>query len=158
VAPQGFKTFGEQLMAVCRAAAAPSMTIDRRLETRAGQGASEGIDDDGGFLVQQSFADQILARMYGRGQLLSRYSYLPFPRGRNGVKIPAINETSRANGSRWGAVQSYWVPEGTAPTASRPKFRGLQMTANKVIALVYVTDELFTDSNLLGAYVDKACT
>ena len=28
------------------------------------------------------------------------------------MRIPAIEETSRADGSRWGGALAYWLPEG----------------------------------------------
>ena len=47
-----FASFGEQLMAVYRAAA-PGGRTDERLSTRAALGANETTPSDGGFLVQQ---------------------------------------------------------------------------------------------------------
>jgi len=54
-----FKSFGEQLAAVYRAAA-PGGRIDERLSNRAASGLNESTPSDGGFLVQKDFTTQTL--------------------------------------------------------------------------------------------------
>lgn len=153
----GFRSLGEQLLAV-RAAKLRPHAIDRRLiEVRAsGLGAFEGSDQDGGFLVQQDFSQEIIRRMNDVGQIIGRVRRLPISGNANGTKIPAINETSRVTGSRWGGVQAFWVPEGGALTQSRPKFRMIQLTLGKLAALMYATDELLQDAAQLEAIAMQA--
>jgi HK97 family phage major capsid protein len=70
--------------------------------------------------------------------------------------VRTINETSRATGSRWGAVQAYWVDEGTAPTASRPKFGKFDLKLAKIAALGYDTGELEQDATAFQSVMTTA--
>ena len=71
-----FSSFGEQLMAVYRAAA-PGGRTDERLSTRAALGANETTPSDGGFLVQQDFVTELLKRTYETGILASKVKKIP---------------------------------------------------------------------------------
>lgn len=148
-----FKNFGEQLNAI-RANAAGKPTDPRLSMVAAAQGAGEAVDADGGFLVQQDFAREILQIMHGQGQIIGRVTDIPV--AGNGIRIPGVNETSRATGSRWGGVQGYRVEEGSAPTASRPKFRMIELRLRKYAALGYASDELLEDAAALGAIMTQA--
>ncbi len=116
-----FASFGEQMMAVYRAAA-PDSRIDARLTTRAASGLNESTPSDGGFLVQQDFVTDLLKRTYDTGILASKVAKIPISTNANGLKINAVDENSRGNGSRWGGIQTYWENEAEQFTASRPKF------------------------------------
>lgn len=150
-----FASFGEQLRAVVEAAR-PGGRLDERLSTRAASGASEGVPSDGGFLVQTDFATEILQRAYETGILAPRCRRIPISADANGLKMNAVNETSRANGSRWGGVQTYWVDEADEFTASRPKFRQMELDLKKLTGLFYATDELLRDQNALEAIAREA--
>ena len=100
-----FRTLGEQMMAVYRAST-PAGKIDRRLTTRSASGLNETNPSDGGFLVQKDFVTELLKRTYETGILASKVKKIPLSTNANGIKINAINEDSRANGSRWGGVQT----------------------------------------------------
>ncbi|MCC7371634.1 MAG: phage major capsid protein [Chloroflexi bacterium] len=141
--------FGEFLQAVARAEG-PGAQIDPRLTYRAAaSGANESVASDGGYLVQQDFSSELLRRAYQTGQVMSRARHIPISSGANGLKINGINETSRANGSRWGGVQAYWAAEADTVTASRPRFRQIELTLNKLMAIFYATDELVADAAAL---------
>jgi HK97 family phage major capsid protein len=71
----------------------------------------------------------------------------------NLMKIPAIDETSRADGSRWGGTRGYWMNEADALTGSKPRFKNLELTAKKVGVLTYATSELFNDMSALSQYL-----
>ncbi len=152
--PNRFKSLGEQLVAVARHYGEARIT-DPRL-VRAPTGAGETDPTSGGFLVQTDFATEIFTRAYDMGQILSRVFKLPISAKSNGIKIPGIDETSRATGSRWGGVQAYWVGEGTAGTPSKPKFRLIELDLKKLIALMYATDELLEDTTALTAIANQA--
>src|SRR5476651_1669447 len=55
-------------------------------------------------------------------------------------------ETSRANGSRHGGLRGYWTGEGQTITSSKPTVREVQMKLQKLAVVVYLTDELISDS------------
>jgi HK97 family phage major capsid protein len=143
-----FRSFGEQMMAVYRAAC-PNGRVDSRLTTRAASGLSESVPSDGGFLVQQDFVSELLKRAYNTGVIASKCRKIPLSTNSNGLKINAINETSRANGSRWGGIQTYWENEADQLIGSRPKFRVMDLSLKKLTGLCYVTDELLTDAAAL---------
>lgn len=151
----GFKTFGEQLVAVAQAAVSRGMAFDNRL-VRAPTGAGEVGPETGGFLVQTDFTSAIWTRAYEMGQILSRVQKLSISANSNGIKIPAIDETSRATGSRWGGVQSYWVGEGDTVTATKPKFRLVELDLKKLMSTMYVTDELLADQSVLSTIANQA--
>jgi HK97 family phage major capsid protein len=151
-AEQPFKSAGEFLSAVKNAAVMPS-SIDRRLLPLKATGMNEAIPSQGGFLVQQDMQAGILQRMYGVGSLLSRFN--PMTVSGNGMLMNAIDETSRANGSRFGGVLGYWLNEGGTKTASRPKFRQIDLKLKKVAALCYATDELLEDATALESWINQ---
>lgn len=150
-----FNSFGEQLLAAYRAAA-PGGRIDERLTTRAASGLNETTPSDGGFLVQQDFVTELLKRTYETGILASKVKKIPISTNANGLKINAIDEDSRANGSRWGGVQTYWEGEAEELTASKPKFRQMELSLKKLTGLCYATDELLQDAAALEAVIRQA--
>jgi hypothetical protein len=153
--PNKFANFGEQLLSIARHY--QGQKTDQRL-TRAASGMSETDPAGGGFPVQIDFADQIFRRIYDMGEIASRVFRLGISANANGIKIPGIDETSRANGSRWGGVQSYWLGEGDPIGASRPKFRLIELDLRKLGCLWYVTDELMQDAPALNGIANEAFT
>lgn len=150
-----FASFGEQLLAAYRAAA-PGGKVDERLTTRAASGLNETNPSDGGFLVQQDFVTELLKRTYETGILASRAKKIPISTNANGMKINAVDEDSRANGSRWGGVQTYWEGEAEELTGSKPKFRQLELSLKKLTGLCYATDELLQDAAALESVIRQA--
>ena len=150
-----FRTLGEQMMAVYRAST-PAGKIDRRLTTRSASGLNETTPSDGGFLVQKDFVADLLKRTYETGILASKVKKIPLSTNANGIKINAIDEESRANGSRWGGVQTYWENEADKITASKPKFRTMDLSLKKLTGLCYVTDELLQDASALENVIREA--
>ena len=149
------RTLGEQMMAVYRAST-PAGKIDRRLTTRSASGLNETNPSDGGFLVQKDFVAELLKRTYETGILASKVKKIPLSTNANGIKINAIDEDSRANGSRWGGVQTYWENEADKITASKPRFRTMDLSLKKLTGLCYVTDELLQDASALENVIREA--
>jgi HK97 family phage major capsid protein len=129
-----FRTFGEQLSAVVRAGRTGEID-PRLLSLRAVSGASETVPSDGGFMVQTDFSAEIMSRAYEFGQILSRVRRIPIGANSNGIKLLAIDETSRATGSRYGGVQVYRASEGDALTTKKPKMRLMELSLKKMTAL-----------------------
>lgn len=153
---QGFKTLGEQLQAVYQASMGNGRSMDPRLIKAAVSGASEGVPSDGGFVVQTDFATNLLQRIYQDGEIAKRVTKYPISNNANRLKINAIDEDSRADGSRWGGVQAFWANEADAFTASKPKFRQIELALEKLTGLCYATDELLQDSTALEAVIMDA--
>ena len=146
--------FGEQLAAIARAYSNPSASPDNRLmEIMAATGMSEGVGSEGGFLVQTDFTTELLREVYETGVLASRTDRTPISANANGLKVNAIDETSRADGSRQGGIQAYWAAEAGTATKSKPTFRHMELTLQKLIGLYYATDELLMDTVALGSEI-----
>lgn len=157
-AAKPFTTIGEQLRAIVTSSA-PGAEPDKRLlhiasEHRAATGQGESTPADGGFLVQQDFASELLKRVYDVGQILSRVRRRPLGENSNGLKMNAVDEDSRADGSRYGGLQSHWVGEGQVIPASQMKFRRIELDLRKIAVLLYATDELLRDAPALTAEVN----
>ncbi len=154
-----WRSFGEQLQAVVGAAKNPYKMDSRLTQSdklmRAATGLQESVLADGGFLVQQDFANEILARAYDTGVLASRVRRMSISSNSNGMKIPAVDEVSRANGSRWGGIQAYWEGEADAYTASKPKFKMMELVLKKLTGLYYATDEVLADASVLESVVSQ---
>ena len=157
---QEFKSLGEQLIAVARASQSGAPPDKRLLwvekETRAATGLSESQPSEGGFLVQTDFASEIMKKTYETSVVFNRARNIPISTNANGLKINYVDETSRANGSRWGGVQAYWIEEAGTKTASKPKFGQMQLSLKKLVALYYATDEVLQDAAALGAIASQA--
>ena len=150
-----FRSFGEQMMAVYRAVC-PGGKVDSRLSTRAASGLNESNPTDGGFLVQTDFVKDLLKRTYETGILASKVRKIPISSNSNGLKIKAVDEDSRANGSRWGGVQCYFENEADQIAASKPKFRTMDLSLKKLTGLCYATDELLQDAAALENVLREA--
>lgn len=109
---------------------------------------------DGGFLVPADFIGSLLKQAILLSQLYSRANELQIEG--NTANIPAVDETSRADGSRFGGIQVFWVKEGGDGTYKQPKFRNLDLKLSKLMGLVSITDEMLEDSALLTSWVQTA--
>lgn len=158
---RGFESFGEYLIAVLQAST-PGGRVDRRLvraprdEEQRSTGLEESTPSLGGFLVQTDFSNQLITKTHTTSRLYNMVRKIPISANSNGIKIPGIDETSRANGSRWGGIQVYWLEEGGTKTASSPKYRIMELSLKKMAGLCYLTDELMQDAPAIGAYVSDA--
>lgn len=154
--PPKWEDSGEFFKAVARAAG-PDRHIDNRLINVKNQsGLNEGVGSEGGFLVEVDHSKELLKRTYELGQLASRVRRIPISANANGLTINAVSETSRATGSRWGGVQSYWQHEAGQKTPSMPSFRQIELKLKKLIGLCYATDELMQDTSALESIISRA--
>lgn len=147
-----FKSAGEFFSAVKNAALMPS-TIDKRLLPLKATGLNETIPSQGGFLVQPDVAKGIMERVWGVGTLLNLFT--PINVTGNGLLVNVIDESSRADGSRYGGVLGYWLEEGGTKVATKPQFRQIELRLKKVAALCYATDELLEDATALEGWINN---
>ena len=99
------------------------------------------------------YSQELVQSIYKTGLLVPLCREVPISKNSNTIKIPGIDESSRADGSRQGGIRVYNESEAGEKTKSKPKFRNIQLTLNKKIGLCYLTDELIEDTTLLEAYV-----
>jgi HK97 family phage major capsid protein len=78
------------------------------------------------------------------------------PMTSNRLIMNAVDEDSRADGSRWGGIQAFWQYEASLYTGTKPKFREMQLVANKLTGLCYATEEQLADGMALEAYINEA--
>ncbi len=153
VRAQGFPTFGGFLQAVARAETRGA-TPDKRLvfdRTAGISGSSEVVPSDGGFLLQDTFSNDLLNLTHEAGILYPKCKAIPIGAGSNGFVGNVVDESSRATGSRFGGVQVYRDPEGQDATAKKPKMRQINMKLLKLHGLWYATDEILQDATQLEA-------
>lgn len=153
--PTPFTGFGKQLQAIARAAQGPHAIDPGLMEIQAALGMSEGVASDGGFLVQTDFTSELLELAHTTGILYGRTATVPISANANGIKINAVDETSRVDGSRTGGVRAYWTAEAADLTKSKPKFRQMELTLQKLTGLYYATDEELQDVAALEANVAR---
>ena len=121
----------------------------------AARGLGESLGSEAGYLVPPTFASKIFSRVYSKQSILGmtdQYTIMG-----NQISFPRNLESSRTTGNRYGGVQSYWKGEGSAPTASKPKFGKLNLLLNKLIAMAVVTEELRADAGpAIEQYLERA--
>jgi len=163
---KGFRSFGEYLQAVAASAMPRGGKLgdfhcgvyDQRLslgdpELRAPSGMAESTPSLGGFLVQMDYSSDLFQKAHAASMVWQKCRNIPISGPSNGLKIPGIDETSRADGSRWGGIRAYWLDEAGAKTASTPKFMMVELSLKKLIGLCYSTDELLQDASALEAII-----
>lgn len=140
-------SFGEQLQAIVKASQ-PMGEVDKRLiATKAILGSNELVGAEGAFLVSPEYSNEILKISHDEAIVAKDCRHLKIKGNR--IIINAINETSRALGSRWGGIQVYWVAEGGTVTAKKPAFRQVDLKLNKLMGNCYATEELLADQSAL---------
>jgi HK97 family phage major capsid protein len=153
-ADRPFETDGEFFQAVKNAAYYPQ-SQDVRLNSLKATGLSENVPADGGYLLQPQVSGGIIERMYNTGQIIGRVASDTIGPNSNSMLYNAVDETSRADGSRFGGVRGYWLAEAADKTASKPKFRQMELKLKKVAALCYATDELLGDAVALESWLAR---
>ncbi len=146
-----WKNFGEFLGAVRSTTVRGGHITDPRLQ--AALGASETSDADGGFLVPTEQNLEIVERVWDEGQVSGRADRTPMKFSR--LTRPALNETSRAAGFRYGGIQVYREAEAGNYTSTKPNIGLLELISQKLIGLLYATEELEQDTDALSSWAMK---
>lgn len=131
--------------------------LDERLliKDTSATGMNESDGTAGGFAVGTDVGQAMLDKTIETGILASRCTRLPISAGSNGMRFYAVDETSRADGSRRGGVQAYWENEADQFTLSKPKLRPVEMRLHKLTGLAKATDEMLSDAAFLGAFLAR---
>jgi HK97 family phage major capsid protein len=155
-------SFGEFLTAVKNAYDPSKAVIDTRLipdraagPQNIGTGMQVTVSSDGGFMVQTQFVQKMMESIFAKSTVLSRVTMIPIGEGSNGIVMPALAESSRANGSRYGGARAYWSNEGSGATATKPQIREITLKLEKLLAFCYMTEELMRDAAAMEAFVNK---
>lgn len=153
---RGFKTLGHFALRCMESHA--NVRGDEMLMVAAGSGMSQGITAEGGVLVPPAFSRMIWDEVLRQSNsLLDRCFSVPVDQGAESITIPAIAESSRANGSRYGGIQGYWKDELDQMTASKPTFRQVKLTPHELYVFAYVSDKLLRHSpSTASAILERA--
>lgn len=150
----GFDSLGEFLRHV-------DMTVRRGMTdtrlVRAAAGMGESDPSAGGFMVPEEFASRLIEPLYLENPVAALCDRWPtsYPSPGAPTKIPGIDETSRADGSRWGGATAYWAGEGDSVSATFPRWKNLEFSPKKLIAVANGSAELYADSSLFQAWIER---
>ncbi len=144
----GFANFSQFCRSVARAGIKEAPEYTKEMTgwigyVKAATGMGEIVGSDGGFLVPTEFRNTLLRDSLEASIVRPRATILPMQT--NSLKIPVIQETTRA-GSVYGGIIIYRPGEGSSKTASKPKLGQIELNLHKLVGLCYVTDELLEDS------------
>jgi len=153
---RGFGGMGE--FAIKVAEVYSNNQIDDRLQKMAAAtGMSQASGPDGGYVVPPTFSSDIYEGLMGGSEsLLSQVD--SYTVTGESLTFPGNAETSRATGSRWGGVRSYWLAEASQMTTSKPAFRQIKVEPQQLAVMVYATDKLLKNSTAMGQYISRAAT
>ena len=159
-AKRPYASIGEQLLDVQLADRGEreerAVAEERLMEVRVASGMNESIPSEGGFLVQTDFADELLKRTYEVGTLAPRCRDFVISNPSDSVTIVRSNETSRANGYRYGGVNVYWSSEAENVDSKMPKLGEVKLSLEELKGYCIVTDKLLIDAPALTSYINLA--
>ncbi len=148
---------GEYLKDVAQATRSRGNAVPKRLqEMRAITGMGEAIGQDGGFLVQSDHAEDLYSNAKDAGFIASKCMEVVCSGKSNSTTFNQVDETSLARGSLFGGVSAAFVGEGGTISASKPKFRQVDIKLNKLTAAAYITEEQLEDASQLNSFVGAA--
>jgi len=148
-----FDSLGQFLLAVARAGMSPN-DMDNRLRWSSAAGANESFPAEGGFAVPEDWASDLIAGVEDQSVLFALTDRQPITKG-NTLKLPTVDERSRANGSRFGGLRLQWADETQQPAASQPKWRSVDLQLNKLTGNGVATSEIFDDVPALSAILAR---
>lgn len=149
-----FASLGEQLRAIYHASRGKR---DERLDrvNNAVLGTNGQTAADGGFLLQEDFAGQIIETAVQRSPLLNRLDRYTCSSAANAMRWLHADETDVST-SVFGGVQMYWASEGATVAASKPQFREMKLDLEKMMGFAYCTDEMLEDASFLSGFFGNA--
>lgn len=147
----GFRSFGEFAKAVLHGSAKGAQPDPRLFANQAPTTyGSEGVGADGGFAVPPDFRQEIMIKVMGEDQLLSRTDQQTS--STNNFTFPKDETTPW---QQTGGILAYWDGEAGQKTQSKPSLGSETVKLNKLICLVPMTDELLEDAPAMQNYLRK---
>jgi len=133
-----------------------SAAIERLTKVQAAaSGSNETIPSEGGFLVGTDEATMLDRGTIATGLLSQRCFNVPCSATSNSLELTLLDESSRANGSRFGGIQVYMKAEADTVIATKPKFRQVDWKLKDCMGVMYLTNDLLRDSSQMTAVVNK---
>lgn len=145
---RGFKSMADFALEVFNAGPSTHAIFSNpRFKAAAGDGMSQGITADGGVLIPPAFRKDVWDGARQMSESMLQYCEVDtIDPGVQYVERPAINETSRATGSRWGGIRGYWKSELTQMTESKPSFKNIRLEPHELFVFAYVSDKLLRNA------------
>jgi HK97 family phage major capsid protein len=143
----GWQSFGEYARAI-KNAADPSKGFDNRLMNAASTYGNEATNADGGFAVPPDFRAEIVKKVQGEESLLSMTDQQTT--SSNKLTVPLDNTTPWQTS---GGILAAWEDEAAVLAQTKPALGQLEVKANKLFALVPMTDEIMEDAPSLSRYL-----
>ena len=147
---KGFLHMGEFSMAVRSRALGGQEDPRLRPLAAVTSSSSEGVGSDGGYLVPPDFRTLIMEKVMAEDSLLGMTDQQTT--SSNSITFP-VDETTPWETSN--GVQAYWEGEGTTFNQSKIQLKSVSLRANKLAALLPVTDELLEDATSLNSYMAR---
>jgi HK97 family phage major capsid protein len=146
----GFRSQADYFAAVVKSSGKGAVADPRLIANAPTTYGQEGVGADGGFAVPPDFRTEIVKKVMGEDSLLSRTDQMTT--SGNSITVPT-DETTPWQTS--GGIQAYWESEAGQKQQSKPQLTEKTVKANKIIALVPMTDELLQDAPSMAAYVNS---
>jgi len=111
---------------------------------------SEGTPADGGFTVPQDFYNQLIKEIADKSIMRPEVTV-----------VPMKNQTLTMSMVARDSIDVYWTSEGETKTTTSLQFSQPTITAYKLAAIIYLTDELIDDSAfdltsvIIGLFADR---
>lgn len=127
-----------------------SMAPLQNAEARAaGTGQIQGVQSEGGFLLQSETAIDLVTHGFNNSVVLSRCQKRTLT-GSESLEVVGIDETSRADGSRGGGVRVYTDAELSQITSSMTKFEMIKLAPERLTGMYYASDKILKNVVYLG--------
>lgn len=154
---ESFATIADMARALQRYEASGGADFDRRLVLQATPtGLHSATPTEGGFLVDTQHTLDIWEKADEVGELLRRTTRIPITTRSNRLRLPCVNETSRANGSRAGGLALAWLDEAEEFPQSDLRFGEMNLIAKLLGGTCFTTNELLADSPAFNSWFPRA--
>lgn len=148
-----FQSLGEQMFAIANAAKLHKAD-NRLIAVNEAMGVQTGVGADGGFAIQEDFLQPILESAARAGEILSRVDGYTCSSESNSMRMMQVDE-SDITSSVFGGIQAYWVSEAASVNASKPKFKEVKIDLDKMMAVLYATDEMLQDTSFISGVINQ---
>jgi len=119
---------------------------------------SEIVPSDGGIFLQTETSTEMLDTSVGLGAIASQARRRTMSGPVTKHEVIAVDETSRADGYRYGGIRWYPVAELADITASQTKWNKVALEPKKIGAAYHASEEVLTDVTFLSGDVNDLVT
>jgi len=145
-----YNTLGEQLRDIVDAART-QRAPDRLARLQDAMTHSTGVGGDGGFFIQEDFAETIFETAAQAGEILSRVRRFPVSSNANRMTWLQANENDISH-SVYGGVQMYWAGEAETVAESKIRVKKLSLDLEKMMGFAFASNEMLEDVPFMSEY------